>query len=140
MRFDLTEEEWAVIEPLLPLRIRGPERVDDRKILNGIFYILRTGAPWRDLPERYGPRTTVYNRYARWARRGVWRDIFEALAQNGQDSLLFIDASIVKAHRAATGAKGGNWRRISAARQVIAFNHREEGAHAEAAAARSTRL
>ncbi len=127
MRFDLTDEEWAIIEPLLPRRIRGPERVDDRKILNGIFYILRTGAPWRDLPERYGPRTTVYNRYARWARRGVWRDIFEALAQNSEDSLLFIDASIVKAHRAATGAKGGNWRRVS-------------GAHVEAAAARSTRL
>jgi len=127
MRFDLTDEEWAIIEPLLPRRIRGPERVDDRKILNGIFYILRTGAPWRDLPERYGPRTTVYNRYTRWARRGVWCDIFEALAQNGEDSLLFIDASIVKAHRAATGAKGGSWRRISAS-------------HAEAAAARSTRL
>lgn len=126
MRFDLTDEEWAIIEPLLPRRIRGPERVDDRKILNGIFYILRTGAPWRDLPERYGPRTTVYNRYARWARRGIWRDIFEALAKNGEDSLLFIDGSIVKAHRAATGAKGGNW-------------HRTLAAHAEAAAARSTR-
>jgi len=125
MRFDLSDEEWAIIEPLLPPRIHGPKRVDDRKILNGIFYILRTGVPWRDLPERYGPRTTVYNRYARWARRGGWRDIFEALAQNGEDSLLFIDASIVKAHRAATGAKGGNWRRILAA-------------GAEAAAARST--
>ena len=56
---------------------------------------------------RYGPRTTVYNRYARWAQRGVWRDTFEALAQNGEGSLLFIDASIVKAHRAATGATGG---------------------------------
>lgn len=67
MRFDLSDEEWAVIEPLLPTGGRGPRRVDDRRVLNGIFYILRTGAPWRDLPERYGPRTTVYNRYARWA-------------------------------------------------------------------------
>lgn len=64
-RFDLTDEEWAIIVPLLPQQGRGPERKDDRKVLNGIFYILRTGAPWRDLPERYGPRTTVYNRYIR---------------------------------------------------------------------------
>ena len=85
MRFDLSDEEWAVIEPLLPPRIRGPARVDDRKILNGIFYILRTGAPWRDLPERYGPRTTgLQSAYARWARRGVWRDVFEALAQDSE--------------------------------------------------------
>ena len=120
MRFDLSDEEWAIIEPLLPVKKRGPDRVDDRRVLNGIFYILRTGAPWRDLPERYGPRTTVYNRYARWARRGIWRGVFEALAKTNQDSLLFIDASIVKAHRAATDAKGGNWRRISAAHAAAA--------------------
>jgi transposase len=104
----------------LPLKNRGPDRVDDRRVLNGIFYILRTGAPWRDLPKRYGPRTTVYNRYARWARRGIWRGVFEALAKTSEDSLLFIDASIIKAHRAATGAKGGNWRRISAAHAAAA--------------------
>ena len=125
MRFDLSDEEWSIIEPLLPLKKRGPERVDDRRVLNGIFYILRTGAPWRDLPKRYGPRTTVYNRYARWARRGIWQGVFEALCKTSEDSLLFIDASIIKAHRAATGAKGGNWRRISAA-------------HAEAAQAKYT--
>ena len=65
-RFDLSDEEWAVIAHLLPKNVRGPRRQDDRRVLNGIFYILRTGAPWRDLPERYGPRTTVYNRYVRW--------------------------------------------------------------------------
>jgi len=63
-RLDLGDEEWAVTGRLLPKRERGPRRKDDRRILNGIFYILRTGAPWRDLPHRYGPRTTVYNRYA----------------------------------------------------------------------------
>ena len=57
MRFDLSDEEWGVIEPLLPAGGRGSKRVDDRRVLNGIFYILRTGAPWRDLPGRYGPRT-----------------------------------------------------------------------------------
>ncbi len=120
MRFDLSDEEWAVISPLLPNGGRGPKRVDDRRVLNGIFYILRTGAPWRDLPERYGPRTTVYNRYARWARRGIWKTIFDGLAERSSDSLLFIDSSIVKAHRAAAGAKGGNWRRISAAHAAAA--------------------
>ncbi len=120
MRFDLSDEEWAVIEPLLPTGGRGPKRTDDRRILNGIFYILRTGAPWRDLPGRYGPRTTVYNRYARWARRGIWKSIFDALAEDSEDSLFFIDSSIVKAHRAASGAKGGNWRRVSAAHEEAA--------------------
>jgi transposase len=65
-RFDLSDEEWSIIEPHFSKAGRGPARQDDRRILNGIFYILRTGAPWRDLPERYGPRTTVYNRYNRW--------------------------------------------------------------------------
>ena len=65
-RFDLTDEEWAVVHPLLPAQGRGPERKDDRNVFNGIFYILRTGAPWRDLLKRYGPHTTVYNRYVRW--------------------------------------------------------------------------
>jgi len=120
MRFDLSDEEWAVIQPHIPKPGRGPKRVDDRLILNGIFYILRTGAPWRDLPDRYGPRTTVYNRYTRWARRGVWKSIFDALASKNDDSLFFIDSSIVKAHQAATGAKGGNWRRISAAHAEVA--------------------
>jgi transposase len=64
-RFDLSDEEWAVIQPLLPAQGRGAKRGDDRKILNGIFFILRTGAPWRDLPGRYGPPPTVYNRYVR---------------------------------------------------------------------------
>jgi transposase len=126
-RFDLTDEEWAVIEPHFPKRDRGPARVDDRKILNGIFYILRTGAPWRDLPERYGPRTTVYNRYARWSQRGIWKAIFDALARERKDSLIFIDSSIVKAHRAAAGSKRGNWPKVL-------------DAHAAAARARFTPL
>jgi transposase len=65
-RYDLTYSEWRVIEPLLPNKPRGVPRVDDRRVLNGIFWVLRSGAPWRDLPERYGPRTTCYNRFVRW--------------------------------------------------------------------------
>lgn len=119
-RFDLSDEEWAVIEPLLPKDGRGPKRKDDRKVLNGIFYILRTGAPWRDLPERYGPYTTVYNRYNRWGERGVWKGIFDALAEEVEDSLVFIDASIIKAHRAASGSKRGNWRKVLDAHEAVA--------------------
>ncbi len=111
-RFDLSDEEWGVIQPLLPKQGRGPKRKDDRVILNGIFYILRTGAPWRDLPERYGPRTTVYNHYTRWGERGVWKAIFDGLAKQCEDSLIFIDSSIVKAHRAASGSKRGNWQKV----------------------------
>ena len=96
-RIDLSDEEWTIIERLFPPQGRGPMREDERKILNRIFYVLRTGPPWRDLPERYGPRTTVYNRYNRWGERDVWRDIFEALAQECEEALVFVDASIVSA-------------------------------------------
>ena len=106
-RFDLTDEEWAVIAPLLPNKPRGVARVDDRRVLNGIFYILRTGSPWRDLPARYGPYTTVYNRYNRWAKQGVWLRVFEALSAAAPDALHLIDSSIVRAHQHAAGAKRG---------------------------------
>jgi transposase len=106
-RFDLTDREWAVIAPLLPNKPRGVARVDDRRVLNGIFWTLRTGSPWRDLPERYGPYTTIYNRFNRWARAGVWLRIFEALAARSPDSLHLIDSSIVRAHQHAAGGKKG---------------------------------
>ena len=106
-RFDLSETEWAIIAPLLPNKPRGVPRVDDRRVVNGIFYILRTGSPWRDLPGRYGPYTTVYNRYNRWAKAGVWLRIFEALSARSPDSLHLIDSSIVRAHQHAAGGKKG---------------------------------
>ena len=74
MRFDLSDDEWALLEPLMP-EARKSGRADDRKIMNAIFYVLRTGMPWRDLPERYGPYTTAYNRFNRWSRRGIWKQI-----------------------------------------------------------------
>ena len=113
MRFDLSDEEWAILEPLIPTE-RRCRRVDDRRIMNGIFFVLRTGVPWRDLPERYGPYTTVYNRFNRWSARGIWGRMFEALAAKSRDSLQMIDSTIVKAHRAAAGAKGGSAIRRSA--------------------------
>src|SRR5262245_3509259 len=67
-RYDLTDFEWKVIKPLLPNKPRGVPRVDDRRVLNGIFWVLRSGAPWADVPERYGPPTTIYNRFNRWRK------------------------------------------------------------------------
>ena len=70
MRFDLSDEEWTLLEPRMPKSWKRARR-DDRKVMNAIFYVLHTGMPWRDLPERYGPYTTAYNRFNRWSRRGI---------------------------------------------------------------------
>ena len=106
-RYDLSEAEWRLIAPLLPNKPRGVARVDDRRVVNGIFYVLRTGSPWRDLPERYGPYTTVYNRFNRWARKGVWLRVFETLAASSPQSMHLIDSSIIRAHQHAAGGKRG---------------------------------
>jgi len=106
-RYDLSEAEWRLIAPLLPNKPRGVARVDDRRVVNGIFCVLRTGSPWRDLPERYGPYTTVYNRFNRWARKGVWLRVFETLAASSPQSMHLIDSSIIRAHQHAAGAKKG---------------------------------
>ena len=106
-RFDLTDTEWSIIAPLLPNKPRGVPRQDDRRVLNGIFWTLRTGSPWRDLPERYGPYTTCYNRFNRWAKAGVWLNIFQHLAERSPDSLHLIDSSIIRAHQHAAGGKKG---------------------------------
>ena len=135
MRFDLSDEEWALLEPLMP-KARKSAREDDRRIMNGIFYVLRTGMPWRDLPERYGPYTTIYNRFNRWSGRGIWKKIFDALAEKSRDSLHMIDSTIVKAHRAASGAKGGRKIRRSASAEAAA--RRKSTRSLTAKAARST--
>ncbi len=79
MRYELTDFEWTAIRPFLPNKSRGVPRVNDRRVLNGIFWILRSGAPWRDLPEGFGPYTTCYNRFVRWRTAGIWDFIMEAL-------------------------------------------------------------
>ena len=81
MRYDLTDFEWSVIEPVLPRGKPGPRRKDDRRVLNGIFWVLRAGAPWRDLPNRYGPYTTAYNRFNRWRKAGVWDRLMDAVTK-----------------------------------------------------------
>lgn len=79
MRYDLTDFEWSVIEPSLPKDRRGRNPGNNRRILNGIFWVLRAGAPWRDLPERYGPYTTAYNRFNRGRKAGIWDRLMDAV-------------------------------------------------------------
>jgi transposase len=92
-RFDLTDFEWSVIQPLLPTKVRGVPRVDDRRVLNGIFWRLRTGAPWADIPARYGPPTTCVNRFNRWRKAGVWTRILEAVSVAYDGDIQIIDSS-----------------------------------------------
>ena len=104
----LSEEEWGRIEPYLPKGRRGARRVDDHRIISGIIHMLRTGARWRDCPAEYGPYTTVYNRFNRWSKQGVWEDIFYVLTgSSGVTPSASIDSTYVKAHHSAAGAKGG---------------------------------
>ena len=92
MRYALSEHEWTTIKPMLPNKPRGVPRVDDRRILNGIFWILKSGAPWRDPPDGYGPHTT-------WRRAGVWDQIMDALAATHNAAVQIIDTSIVRVHQ-----------------------------------------
>ena len=103
----LSDSEWEVIEPHLPKGRRGAHRVDDRRVISGIVHMLRSGARWRDCPPVYGPYTTVYNRFNRWSRQGVWSDIFYALTGVSDVVTASVDSTYVKAHRSAAGAKGG---------------------------------
>ncbi len=81
--FWLSDEQWARFEPHLPTDVRGKERVDDRRVISGILYILKTGCRWEDLLPEYGPYTTIYNRFVRWAERGVWKNLSNAVAARG---------------------------------------------------------
>ena len=105
MRYDLTDFEWSVIEPVLPKGKPGPRRKNDRRVMNGIFWVLRAGAPWRDLPERYGPYTTAYNRFNRWRKAGVWDRLMDAVTQAHDGKVQMIDSSIVRVHQHASGVK-----------------------------------
>lgn len=106
-RYDLTDFEWSVIEPLMPMDRRGPKPRNNRRIINGMFYILRTGSPWRDLPERYGPYTSVYNRFNRWRKAGIWDKLMDAIVKAHDGKVQMIDSSIVRVHQHASGVKKG---------------------------------
>ena len=114
-RKELTEEQWRKIAPLLPPQKprRGRPARDHRVVVNAILWVLRTGAPWRDLPERYGPWQTAASRFYRWRDAGVWQRALEGLQRQKDRSgevdweVHSVDSTVVRAHQHAAGAKGG---------------------------------
>lgn len=120
--FWLTEGQWQEIQPLLPTDVRGKKRADDRRVISGILHVLKSGCRWCDCPPEYGPPTTIYNRFVRWARRGVWENMFRELADRGRSGeTQMIDSTHIKAHRSASGGKGGSKNRRLDVRAVGAI-------------------
>jgi transposase len=114
-RHELTHRQWERLQPLLPPQKphTGRPATDHRRILNGILWLLRTGAPWRDLPERYGPWRTVASRFYRWRKAGLWDRLFEAIQQQADTAgklhwaIHYVDGTIVRAHQHAAGSPNG---------------------------------
>lgn len=108
-RYEVDDAQWDKIEPYLGNHGKktGRPQANNRKIFNGVLWILRTGAPWRDLPEYYGPWQTVYKRFAQWEKDGKLKEMFEHLRRNPDMQDLCIDGTYIKAHRASAGAKKG---------------------------------
>lgn len=106
-RYELSDLEWDIIAPLLPNKPRGVARVDDRRTINGILWRFRTGSPWADVPERYGPPTTCYNRFVRWRKAGVWDRILADISKVFDGDVIMIDSSCVRVHQHGATAKRG---------------------------------
>ena len=115
-RGDLSNDQWQQLEPLLPPQKNwtGKPNLPHRPVVNGILWINRTGAPWRDLPARYGKWETVASRFYRWRKAGIWTEVLQALQQiaeaNGEIDweTHHVDSTVVRAHQHAAGAKGGH--------------------------------
>ena len=106
-RHALRDREWDKLHAVLPPAFGRPAKLELRNFLNAVLWKVRTGVPWRDLPERYGPWKTVYSKFRRWARAGHFTTIFEALQIEVDDQWNAIDGSYVRAHHHSAGAKGG---------------------------------
>jgi transposase len=106
-RFEVTDEQWTRLEGLLPGKATDPGVTarDNRSFLDAVLWIARTGAPWRDLPERFGPWNSVFQRFNRWAKSGVWARVMETLGNDADLEHLLIDATVVRAHQHAAGAR-----------------------------------
>lgn len=135
-RGELTDKQWEELKGLLPPQKpkTGRPAHDHRRIINGILWILRTGAPWRDLPKKYGPWPTVYSRFYRWRKAGIWDRTLSALqakseAQGAIDwEVNFVDSTIIRAHQHAAGAKGGTHpeKLLATAREDLAPRYTSE--------------
>lgn len=108
-RYELTESQWHKIKDLLPGKAgdRGRTAADNRTFLNGVLWVLRSGAYWCHMPEEYGNCKSNHKRFTRWARAGVWEEIFEVLTKDRDNEYLMIDTTIVRVHQQAATGKGG---------------------------------
>ena len=108
-RHALTDEQWARLEPVVPRRPQGRKSTrGDRLFIDAVLFRAKTGVPWRDLPERFGPWKSVYNRFANWATRDRWARIFQELQVEVDETGSIVDGSVVRAHQDAAGGKGGS--------------------------------
>ena len=108
-RHELTDEQWARLRSVLPKQRHGPKSTrGDRRFINAVLYRAKTGVPWRDLPERFGPWKTIYNRFSNWACKGHWATIFRELQFEVDEVGSIVDGSVVRAHQDASGGKGGS--------------------------------
>jgi putative transposase len=108
-RHELTDAQWSLIKDHLPGKRSDPGRTatDNRRFVDGVLWLARTGAPWRDLPERYGRWNSAFQRYSRWSKRGIWHRILQAIGDDEDVEYLLLDSTTVRAHQHAAGAKGG---------------------------------
>ena len=108
-RYEISDEDWERIAPLLPGKEGDVGRTaeNNRQFINGVLWIARSGAPWRDLPERYGNWNSVFQRFRRWSKKGIWQQVFDALQEPDLDWLL-IDSTMVRAHQHAAGQKNNS--------------------------------
>jgi transposase len=109
-RHDISDHMWSLLEPHLPGREGswGGKAQDNRKFINAVFWIMRTGAPWRDLPPSYGDWKNTHRRFSRWRDKGIWEKLLEKIIDEPDYEWLMIDASFIKVHPHATGTKGTN--------------------------------
>ena len=119
-RYELSAGQWRLIEGLLPGKAGDPGRTgaDNRLFVNGVLWVLRSGARWYDLPERYGKWKTAHKRFTRWAKAGVWEGIFAALTADPDNEYLMLDSTLVRAHQQAATGKGGAKIRLWGAPEV----------------------
>jgi transposase len=108
-RYELSDAQWERIASLLPGKVSDPGRtgMDNRLFLNGVLWVLRSGAHWRDLPERYGKWKSLHKRFTRWAKAGVWERVFASLTKDRDNQYLMLDSTLVRAHQQAATGKGG---------------------------------
>lgn len=113
--FWMSDRQWAALEPLVPTTRRGVKPKRNREVISGIVHVLRVGCRWRDCPEVYGPHTTIYNRFNRWSKAGIWQAMLDRLLELGPTAAQSVDSTTSKAHRCSAGGKGGPKSRRSGA-------------------------